>query len=96
MGAAVGEDGGAGDVEVCEAVDLQVFVDDAGLGIVAHAGAAHGVAGVFERQGSVGEEELGEPCGLLQADAVEALTQVGREAAQGLEFVGRYAPIDEG
>jgi len=32
---------------------------------------------------------------LLQAVAVEAPTQVGGKAAQGLEFVGRDAPIDK-
>ena len=40
------EYGATGDVEITEAVDRKVGVDDAGCGIIAHAQATHSVAGI--------------------------------------------------
>src|SRR5581483_4072728 len=95
-GRAVGEDGGGGDEKISQAVNEEVWIDDAGVRIDAHRGAAHRVARVVEsRDGGVALacEERWVPGQVIEG---EVRAQVLREGAERGALGGIDAPVEDG
>jgi hypothetical protein len=96
LGRTVGENGSGGDEEVAKAVHTEVWADDAGVRIDTHASAAHGVPRVVEVRdgcGDIGCEEREVP---VNAVEIEASAKVLSEGAEGGEFSGIDAPVEDG
>lgn len=88
-----GEAGGVDDVEVVEIVGLAVGVEDAGVGVVAHATGAVLVADAFERDALL-EVGMKRNRGVGVAGLLEDIDPASFEAVEGLDVVGSVGEPD--